>query len=179
MKSTDPLGYEVDASLPRPSHETRNSEVLALSLLARQSHAARLGTQGHSIFPLRVLVADDYADAAESLALVLSIAGIETGIALDGEQALTCATEWRPHVCVLDIQMPKLDGCAIARRIREQSWIERPLLIALSGWTSAQDKRTALEAGFDHYMTKPANLVSLLHIMQSYLRRAGVSRSCM
>lgn len=175
----DPVACEVDLDLPCPSNEHRSSEVLALSLLARQSHASRLGTQGHSIFPLRVLVADDYADAAESLALVLSIAGIETEIALDGAQAMACATQWRPHICVLDIQMPKLDGCEIARRIRKEAWIERPLLIALSGWTSAQDKRSALEAGFDHYMTKPANLVSLLHIMQSYLRGAGVPRSCM
>jgi DNA-binding response OmpR family regulator len=177
MKPVDAAGCEVDLNAPCPSNEYRGSEVAALRQLARQSHASRLSAAGHSIFPLRVLVADDYADAAESLAMVLSTAGVETEIALDGAQALAQANDWRPHICVLDIQMPKLDGCEIARRIREQGWIERPLLIALSGWTSAQDKRSALEAGFDHYMTKPANLLSLLHIIQSYLRGAGVSRS--
>ena len=131
------------------------------------------------MLPLRVLVADDYADAAESLARVLCIAGVVTEIAMDGERALACANKWRPNICVLDIQMPKLDGHEIARRIRAQGWMERPLLIALTGRTTTQDRRSALEAGFDHYMTKPANPVTFVRIVQSYLDGARVSRRCM
>jgi CheY-like chemotaxis protein len=119
--------------------------------------------------PLRVLIADDYVDAAESLAMLLSRSGIETQVAVEGEQALTRAYGWRPHVCILDIEMPGLDGNEIARRIRAQDWRERPLLIALSGWTSAQDRMSALDAGFDHYLTKPVEPARLVRIIQSYL----------
>jgi CheY-like chemotaxis protein len=132
----------------------------------------RCDAEGSFTLPLRVLIADDYADAAESLAVVLSIAGMVTEIAMDGERALTCANHWRPHICVLDIQMPKLDGREIARRIREQAWIERPLLIALTGRTTAHDRRSALQAGFDHYLLKPANPVQLVSIIESYAAAA-------
>jgi DNA-binding response OmpR family regulator len=117
---------------------------------------------------LRVLIADDYVDAAESLALLLSGAGVETHVALDGEEALARANSWRPHVCVLDLQMPKVDGREIARRIREQNWGERPLLIALTGWTSARDRCGALEAGFDHYITKPVDPAILMNLVQEF-----------
>jgi CheY-like chemotaxis protein len=127
---------------------------------------ASVGSDGGD--PLRVLIADDYADAAESLAVVLSVAGVVTEIAMDGEQALARAKEWRPQVCVLDIQMPKIDGREIARQLREQAWIERPLLIALTGRTADHDRRSALEAGFDHYMLKPANPVLLVRIIETY-----------
>ena len=130
------------------------------------------GTGCSSLLPLRVLIADDYADAAESLAMLLSNAGIETEVALDGEQALSRASKWRPHICVLDLEMPKLDGGEIARRIREQSWVERPLLIALTGWTAPQDRRSALEAGFDHFIMKPVDPVKLMRIIQNHLVRA-------
>ena len=115
-----------------------------------------------------MLIADDYVDAAESLAMLLSRAGIETRVAVEGEQALTRAYGWRPHVCVLDIEMPGLDGNEIARRIRRQQWRERPLLIALTGWTSAQDRARALDAGFDQYLTKPVEPAKLVRIIQSY-----------
>jgi CheY-like chemotaxis protein len=128
---------------------------------------------------LRVLIADDFTDAAKSLALVLSIAGVETEIAMDGEQAFACANRWRPHICMLDILMPKLGGCEIARHIREQEWIDRPLLIALTGCTTAHDRRSAFEAGFDHYLTKPADPQTLVRIVQSHLGSERVSRACL
>jgi CheY-like chemotaxis protein len=133
---------------------------------------------GSAPLPVRVLIADDYADAGRSLALVLSIAGIEIALAMDGEEALDCANAWHPHICVLDLVMPKLDGRDIARRIREQVWSTRPLLIALTGRTTAQDRRGALEAGFDHYMTKPADPATLVRIIQGYMGSNSVSDSC-
>ena len=125
----------------------------------------------HSALPLRVLIADDYADSAASLAMLLSSAGVEADIALDGEQALARASHWHPHICVLDLEMPKLDGREVASRIREQAWSERPLLIALTGWTSARDHMSALDAGFDHYVTKPVEPLALVRIIQSYLTK--------
>jgi CheY-like chemotaxis protein len=144
--------------------------------LAPPLHAFGPGTRVFKL-PLRVLIADDYVDAAESLALVLSIKGVTTHVAVDGAQALVCANRWRPHICVLDIGMPRLDGCELARRIREQQWTERPLLIALTGWTTERNRRRAFEVGFDHYMTKPADPMMLVRILQSYLDRGRVLRT--
>jgi CheY-like chemotaxis protein len=95
---------------------------------------------------------------------------------MDGEEALALAEIWRPHICVLDLLMPKLDGLEVARRIRDHGWVARPLLIAMTGRTTAQDKRSALEAGFDHYMTKPADPATIVRIIQSYTSSDNVSR---
>lgn len=119
--------------------------------------------------PVRLLIADDYADAAESLAMLLSNVGVETAVAFDGEQALARAIRWQPQICVLDIEMPKLDGRELARRIRRQAWAERPLLIALTGWTSPQDASRAMEAGFDHYMIKPVEPLKIVRLIQNFL----------
>src|SRR5262245_4853346 len=88
------------------------------SALGPQRPVLAARRRGSPLISTRVLIADDYADAAKSLALVLSIAGIETAIAMDGEEALAVAETWRPHICVLDLLMPKLDGIEVARCIR-------------------------------------------------------------
>jgi CheY-like chemotaxis protein len=120
--------------------------------------------------PPRVLIADDYKDAAESLALLLHCTGARTEIALDGRKALATASRWRPEVCVLDLRMPELDGREVARQIRAQTWKRRPLLIALTGWTTSQDRATALEAGFDYYVTKPVEPSWLVRLIHGYCR---------
>jgi CheY-like chemotaxis protein len=116
---------------------------------------------------LRVLVADDYADAVDSLALVLTLAGFDVQIARDGEGARERVCAWHPHVCVLDLSMPKLDGCDLARWIREQSWPERPVLVALTGWGRADDQRRARAAGFDRHVTKPADPEELVKLLRA------------
>jgi CheY-like chemotaxis protein len=116
---------------------------------------------------LRVLIADDYPDCAESAAAVLSLEKFQTQVAHDGEEALARASTWRPHVCVLDLGMPGLDGYQLARRLREESWADGALLIALTGWTSAKDQAQALRAGFDFCVHKPAEPQSLLRMIAS------------
>jgi CheY-like chemotaxis protein len=125
---------------------------------------------------LRVLIADDYPDAAQSLAMFFSHAGLETEVAGDGASALVRASEWRPQVCVLDIDMPKLDGYEVARRIRQLGWVERPLLIALTGWTGASNRQSAFDAGFDHWICKPAEPLQLARLIHDHLQGMGVSQ---
>jgi DNA-binding response OmpR family regulator len=116
-----------------------------------------------------VLIADDYMDSAESLAMLLAAdSDFETEVALDGEEALERVNEWRPHICVLDLDMPKVDGREIARQIREQEWSERPLLIALTGWTSLRDRSGALDAGFDYYIPKPVDPSVIVNLAHGY-----------
>ncbi len=105
----------------------------------------------------RVLVADDNRDAADSLAMLLRLAGHEVHTAHDGLAAVAVAAEARPDVAVLDIGMPGLTGYDAARRIRAEPWGRGLILIALTGWGQDGDRQRAVEAGFDHHLTKPVD----------------------
>jgi CheY-like chemotaxis protein len=103
----------------------------------------------------RVLVADDNRDAAESLAMLLEMQGLDVRTAHDGQEALEIAESFRPDVVLLDIGMPRLDGYEVARRIRATPWGETMCLIALTGWGEGDDRRAALDAGFSEHLVKP------------------------
>ncbi|HEY5897250.1 MAG TPA: PAS domain-containing protein, partial [Burkholderiales bacterium] len=103
---------------------------------------------------LRVMVADDNRDAADSLSRLLALYGHEVRVAYDGLSAIELAREFSPLVAVLDIGMPGVNGYDVARRLREQHG--RSLkLIALTGWGQQADRKQAADAGFDHHVTKP------------------------
>jgi PAS domain S-box-containing protein len=109
----------------------------------------------------RILVVDDNRDAADSLAMMLEMMGHETSTAYDGQEAVQAAATFRPEVILLDIGLPKMNGYEVARHIRQQEWGKGLALIALTGWGQAEDKRRALEAGFDHHLTKPVAAAAL------------------
>ena len=114
-----------------------------------------------SVAPRRVLIVDDNRDAAESLAMLLDIAGHATHVAHDGLAAIEAAEAFRPQVVLLDIGLPKLSGHDAARRIRQQPWGRDMLLVALTGWGQDDDRRKSMETGFDHHLVKPIDLESL------------------
>ncbi len=116
---------------------------------------------------LRVLIADDNKDTAETLAMVLSLQGYDVRTAFDGEEALAVADAFRPHVALLDIGMPKANGHIVARRIRERPWGERVVLVAQTGWGQEEDQRRTQEAGFDHHMVKPVPPSAVTELLQS------------
>jgi CheY-like chemotaxis protein len=106
-------------------------------------------------FRLKVLVADDNRDAADSLAMLLELSGHEVMVVHTGEAALTAATRHLPHAMILDIGMPDLSGYEVARRIRATGGGGSVLLIAVTGWGQDDDKACASAAGFNHHLTKP------------------------
>jgi len=107
----------------------------------------------------RVLVADDHRDTADSLEMLLSLLGHEVTVAYDGPSALRAAVTSSPDVMLLDIGLPKLDGYEVAKRIRQRGLTA--LLVAVTGWGKEEDKRRAVEAGFDVHLTKPIDLETL------------------
>jgi CheY-like chemotaxis protein len=124
----------------------------------------------------RVLVADDYADSAATLAELLRFDGKQVEVAYDGIEAVERATTFRPEVVLLDIAMPKLNGYDAARKIRGQPWARGVVLIAISGWGQAQDHQRSREAGFDGHLAKPVDYAMLLELiasLQAKMRRAG------
>ena len=103
----------------------------------------------------RVLVVDDNKDAADSLALLLELAGHEVRVAHSGRAALSLAQLFRPDTSLLDIGMPDLSGYEVARELRREPWGRQMRLIALTGWGQEADRQRAQEAGFDEHLTKP------------------------
>ncbi|HEV3011330.1 MAG TPA: response regulator [Burkholderiales bacterium] len=106
--------------------------------------------------PVRVLVADDNRDAADSLQRVLALFGHEVRVAYDGASALRIGAEFRPRVAVLDIAMPGSNGYEVARAIRTQQGRDITL-VALTGWGQEADRQRATESGFDHHLVKPVD----------------------
>jgi CheY-like chemotaxis protein len=113
----------------------------------------------------RVLVVDDNGDAAESLALLLGVAGHQARVCHDGPSCLQVAAEFRPDAVLLDIGLPDMDGYEVARRLRAHPATERALLVALTGYGQIEDLRRAREAGFNHHFVKPADLDALTALL--------------
>jgi signal transduction histidine kinase len=112
-----------------------------------------------------ILIADDNQDALESLALMLRLEGHEVHCASDGEEALALAGQRRPEIVVLDVGMPKLDGCEVARRIRAESWGRQAVLVALTGWGQDADRKRSREAGFDMHLVKPVDPATICDML--------------
>ena len=103
----------------------------------------------------RVLVVDDNADAAETVAMFLRLEGHDVMTANDGPQAIACQQVFVPEVAVVDIGLPGMDGYELARRLSQSS--PRPLLIALTGYGQSEDGVRSNSAVFQYHFVKPAN----------------------
>jgi CheY-like chemotaxis protein len=121
---------------------------------------------------LRVLIVEDYRDAADSLAWLLGLDGHSAHIAADGWAALAAFQAGVPDVVLLDIDLPgDLDGWEVARRLRELPGGRRPALIALTGYGRDQDRRRSEAAGFTFHLVKPADPSLLLQLLRGYADR--------
>ena len=134
---------------------------------AEHSLAGRPDDLGISKVTRRVLVVDDNADAAESLALFLRIAGHVVSTAFDGEQALETAEQFRPDIALVDLGLPQLNGYEVCHRIRQTDWGKSVMLIAQTGWGRDEDKKLSREAGFDGHLVKPTDPITVLRIVDA------------
>jgi PAS domain S-box-containing protein len=125
--------------------------------------------------PCRVLVVDDSRDAADTCATLLELSGHRVQKAYSGRRALEVGGIFHPQVLLMDIGLPDVDGYQLARTIRASSWGRDILLIAVTGWGQEADRRRALEAGFDHHLTKPAAAEALDALLRAH--RAGPARA--
>ena len=116
---------------------------------------------GRAVRGLRILVADDSVDSALTLTALLSAAGHDVQAVHDGFAALQRAADFRPHVLVLDIGMPGLNGYDTCRRIRAEPWGRNAVIIAVTGWGADEDRRRSREAGFDAHLVKPVDYAEL------------------
>ena len=122
---------------------------------------------------LKILVADDNADAADSLAMLLQSQGHLVRTAADGRQAVEIAESFRPEVILMDIAMPGLDGLEATRTIRSRSWGANVRIIALTAWGQESERRRTWEAGMDVHLVKPVDLQALTAVLRGERPRQG------
>jgi PAS domain S-box-containing protein len=121
---------------------------------------------------LRVLVVDDNLDAANVLKMLVEEAGHLVRMAYTGPTALAAALDYRPDVMLLDIGLPELDGFEVAKRIRQDPLLRDILLVAVTGYRQAAGRQRMQEAGFDHYLVKPADFKKVRQILASVSEKA-------
>jgi two-component system OmpR family response regulator len=119
----------------------------------------------------RVLVVDDEANIADVISMALKFQGFEVQAAGTGNDALTAVTEFRPHLMVLDVMLPDMEGFDVAERLAGRG--DRVPIIFLTARDATDDKIRGLTIGGDDYVTKPFSLEELVARIRSILRRAG------
>jgi signal transduction histidine kinase/ActR/RegA family two-component response regulator len=125
----------------------------------------------------RILVVDDNQDAAKTLSLMLRLMGSEVRTAHDGLEAVAAAEVFRPQLVLLDLGMPKLNGYEAAQRIREKSWGQEVMLVALTGWGQDEDRRKTKDSGFDGHLVKPVDLEAVTALLTSMANEASTSEA--
>lgn len=115
----------------------------------------------------KVVVADDNHDTADTLAALLVLDGHEVQVAHDGDRALEIIISFRPHLALLDISMPGMDGYEVARRVRSSytGAKERVMLAAVTGWGQTRDIHRAMAAGYDRHFIKPLDPLQIRSLL--------------
>ncbi len=114
---------------------------------------------------LRLLIVDDYRDAAESLGRLLGAWGHDVRVCRNGPEALEAVSSYRPDAALVDIVLPGMDGFALAQRLRAQPELLRMTLIAVTGLGDKESRRSAQDAGFAHHLLKPIAYTELQEIL--------------
>ena len=130
----------------------------------------------HSSEPLRILLADDCADMRESIALLLRNWGHDIRTVGDGKACLSAAEDYLPHVILLDVGLPGMDGYEVARRLRAQPPAQLAHVVTFSGYGLDEDFDLSRSAGCERHLVKPVDLLDLQRMLADYagqVRRAG------
>lgn len=160
-------GGSVEAKSEGPGQGSEFSVRLAVHPAPRKAQAAAEDGRPAAPAQRRILVIDDNRDAADSLALLLSLQGNEVRTAYDGLEAVEAAAVFQPDVVLSDIGMPRLNGYEAAHRIREQCRGRRVVLVATTGWGQEEDRRRSTQAGFDFHLVKPVDLAALERLLDT------------
>ena len=160
--------------LPRPDDDSwprgKGSEFIvrlpAVAAPAERAAVALPPPSAPSASRLRVLIADDNVDAAESLAELLSDLGNETRVVHDGVEALRGKRAPFTRTCSSSISgCPHLDGYEVGRKVREEPWGRRALMVAVTGWGQPEDRRRSAEAGFDRHLVEPIEIDEIQKVL--------------
>jgi len=113
----------------------------------------------------KILIVDDNIEAAEMLSVFLQSSGHQTMMVYNGNDALEAVARFEPDYILLDIGLPDISGYEVARKLSKDLGVRTPVLVALTGWDSPEDKKKAAEAGFNFHLTKPVDVEEIEAIM--------------
>jgi two-component system CheB/CheR fusion protein len=133
---------------------------------ARAEAAPAQGSDAPLARARRVLIVDDNRDAAESLAMVLSLRGYDTLVCHEGQEAVALAQRMQPHIVLLDLGLPGLDGFEVCRRLREHG-LDKAHIVAITGYGQDEDRRRSRDAGFDEHFVKPVDPDALMRRLEA------------
>lgn len=130
--------------------------------------------EGQPIEPkFLILVVDDSADNLAVISLALQHQGYRVVTANNGEDAVTVATQTQPHLILMDINLPTLDGLGATRRIRENETLRDVPVVAITAFGTEGFQRAAYDAGVSGYLTKPIDLDRMLQLIARLLSPTG------
>ncbi|AJZ61067.1 sensory box protein [Paraburkholderia fungorum] len=153
---------------------------LPLAAAPAETHVDHAGVVNAVVPPLRILLVDDNRDSADSLAMLFELKGHEVRIAYDGAQALEVAPRLVPHLALIDLAMPKMDGFATLAGLREMPALAGTLFAAMTGFGHASDRERTRAAGFDAHLVKPVDLTlfeALLEQAEARREQGGAGKS--
>lgn len=120
---------------------------------------------------VRIAMADDDRDMVDCLAELLQIWGHEVLVAVDGASALEAFPQFRPHLVLLDLGLPAMDGCELAAELRRLPWFEGVCIAALTGYDHQEAVARARSSGIDEYLVKPVQPSALRAIVARVAER--------
>ena len=126
---------------------------------------------------LRIMVVDDNVDAARLLGMYIELLGHEVFVQFHPADAIECARQVLPDLCLLDIGLPDMDGYTLARQLRLIPGIQTAVLAAVTGYSQPRDKQAAFAAGFDFHFAKPINSHQLEAWLAQVAEQAGAKFS--
>jgi PAS domain S-box-containing protein len=157
-----------DTPEPEPARE-RNGAAPPRTFSLPQAHEA-ISLHSSAHHPL-ILLAEDNEETIEMMRVYLESKGYRLVVARNGQEAIDLAHEHLPHLILMDIQMPRVDGLEATRQLRASPALQHIPIIALTALVMPGDRERCLEAGADDYMIKPGSLKKVLHSIESYLGR--------
>lgn len=135
--------------------------------------AARPAHEASALRSLSILVVDDNKDIVDTLSLLLETLGHRVSVASNGFRALDLVSRSMPDVAFVDIGMPDMTGHELAQALRQLPNGRQPLLVALTGWGTEQDRARSRDAGFDEHLTKPTQLVEVEAVLAAFIRQTA------
>jgi two-component system cell cycle response regulator DivK len=127
------------------------------------------------VTPARILIVDDNPQNLKLARVILSAAGFEPRTATDAEEAVRLLDTFAPHLILMDLQLPRMDGLELTRRIKADPARRGVVIIALTAYAMKGDREKALAAGCDDYVSKPIDTEALPRIVAEHLARRAAS----
>jgi CheY-like chemotaxis protein len=166
MSSSNPaLARTADMMARQITHLVRLVDDVVGKQFGAQEAQGTPEPQPHESRQVRILIADDNADGAASLAMLLQAEGHVVLTASDGRMAVDLAELFRPDVILMDVAMPHVDGLEATRQIRARSWGVDVRIVALTAWGQEAERRRTQEAGMDFHLVKPVDPQALAGVL--------------